>query len=293
MGRGPAKPKLTLELLKQERPDIEILGEYVNNYTKLRVKCPCGNIYEAAPTTLRKGHRCSKCTGVYSQSKEELQSLLPNINIIEKISNNKIIYECPKCKRQTSTSQSYLLSHKDILCYNCRGANISKGRTKTKEYLQSKCPDIEILGEYVNNSTPIRYKCKCGTIHYARPNNLISGNRCWHCRESKGEKLIREYLDKNNINYIMGYKFNNCRDKKPLPFDFYLPDYNYLIEFDGTQHFKSSNLWDRNQDLEIRKNHDKIKTQYCKNNGIKLIRITYKQINEIDGILNRDLGVSS
>lgn len=293
MGRGPAKEKLTLELLKEERPDIEILSEYINNYTKLKVKCPCGNIYEATPTTLREGHKCRRCTGRYQYNLEELQQIRPDLEILEILSNKRIKYRCPICGEVSQTSQLWLTG-KDRTrgCYNCRGQRISKGRTKTKEYLQSKCPDITILGDYINNSTPIKYRCKCGTIHYARPNNLISGNRCWHCRESKGEGLIKEYLDNHNISYMMGYKYDDCRDKKPLPFDFYLSDYNICIEFDGSQHFKSSSLWDKNGDLTIRKQHDKIKTNYCKNKGIKLIRISYKQVNNINGILNRELGIS-
>lgn len=288
MGKKRTREKLTLELLKKERPDLEILGKYINNYTKIKVKCSCGFVYEATPTSLRDHHKCKKCAGRYQYTKEELQEIRPDLEIIGILPNKKIQYRCPICKEITQTSQLWLIGKKrSECCYKCRGQRIAKGRTKTKEYLQSKCPDIEILGDYIDNATPIKYKCKCGTIHYARPNNLISGNRCWHCRESKGEGLIKQYLDSHSIPYIMGYKYIDCKDKRPLPFDFYLPTYNMCIEYDGEQHFKSSSLWDRNGDLNLRKLHDSIKNKYCKEHNIKLLRISYNQIDEIDEILDK------
>jgi very-short-patch-repair endonuclease len=77
----------------------------------------------------------------------------------------------------------------------------------------------------------------------------------------------------------------NCRNKKPLPFDFYLPELNICIEYDGIQHYKT---WKGKQadlyivNLQKTKQHDLIKTNFCKDNGIRLIRIPYtiKSINE-------------
>lgn len=82
-------------------------------------------------------------------------------------------------------------------------------------------------------------------------------------------------LTKKNIFYIRWYGFYDCRDKKPLPFDFYLPDYLACIEADGIQHFEAVDVFGGDDYLKYVKKHDQIKTQYCNNNNIKLLRIPY------------------
>jgi len=81
----------------------------------------------------------------------------------------------------------------------------------------------------------------------------------------------------NNINLIL-----------PLPFDFHLPEYNIYIEYDGEQHFKRYKFEKDDNNLNIRKLRDQIKTDYCKNNNIKLIRIKYTDFKKIESILNKN-----
>ena len=91
---------------------------------------------------------------------------------------------------------------------------------------------------------------------------------------SKGELYIYNYLIKNNIEFAPQFKFDDCRDKRPLPFDFMVKVNNEirLIEFDGSQHFyKSRTMYN----TERVKKHDEIKNKYCKDNNIKLLRIPY------------------
>lgn len=114
---------------------------------------------------------------------------------------------------------------------------------------------------------------------------------CPRCKESKGEKIITNYLKKHNINYKGQYRFEDCRNKKTLPFDFgILDDCNkikFLIEFDGFQHFEpcsfGGNAMENFENIKI---NDKIKTDYCKKNNITLIRINYLQIDNINSILD-------
>ena len=77
-------------------------------------------------------------------------------------------------------------------------------------------------------------------------------------------------------------KFNDCRNKNPLPFDFYLPEYKTCIEFDGRQHFESIEHWEGDNGLLKIKKNDSIKNEYCKDNDIKLIRIPYYEIDNIE-----------
>ena len=99
---------------------------------------------------------------------------------------------------------------------------------------------------------------------------------------SWGEKRILEYLQRKNIEFIWQKKFKDCRDKNPMPFDFYLPNSNTIIEFDGEQHHKPIFKYGA-QSFETTQKHDKMKNQYCKDNGIYLIRL------HIDDLINNVL----
>ena len=87
-------------------------------------------------------------------------------------------------------------------------------------------------------------------------------------------------LDNKNIMYIRNKRFKKCKNIKPLPFDFYLPEYNICIEFDGEQHFREHKIWGNDKLIKTKIN-DKIKNEYCLNNNIRLIRIKFDEnINE-------------
>lgn len=105
--------------------------------------------------------------------------------------------------------------------------------------------------------------------------------------KSKGCLIIENYLLTNSILFIQEKRYDGCKDKKTLPFDYYLPDYNFLIEFDGTHHFKGNlrikDLTKRIESLKIIQLHDQIKNQYARDHQIKLLRIKYdeKYIEEL------------
>ena len=126
-------------------------------------------------------------------------------------------------------------------------------------------------------------KCDCGREVDIPTSALTTGNSttCGFHTQSKGASKIENILIKNKIKYVKEKTFPDCVDKGKLRFDFYLPDYNYCIEYDGEQHFNKANsgfFKDRLEDIQRR---DAIKNQYCKNNNIKLIRISYLDIKNI------------
>ena len=98
--------------------------------------------------------------------------------------------------------------------------------------------------------------------------------------------VIEKFLIKNNINYTTQKKFDDCVNKSRLSFDFWIEDMNTLIEYDGEQHFKPIGVIGGIKKLEYTQLCDKIKNEYCKNNNIRLIRISYKDFNKIDSILH-------
>jgi len=92
-----------------------------------------------------------------------------------------------------------------------------------------------------------------------------------------GEKTIKKILDNLNIKYIYQHKFEKCKDKRELPFDFYLPKYKLCVEYDGKQHFESIEFFGGEKAFKTRQKHDQIKNIFCKDNHINLLRIKYNE----------------
>jgi len=117
-------------------------------------------------------------------------------------------------------------------------------------------------------------------------NSHMQGKGCNSCKESRGEREIAKFLSKYDINYDRQYRFNECRGSKyPLPFDFYIPSTRTCIEFDGEQHFLPLSFFGGQEALDRLRVNDKIKSDYCEDNYISLIRIRYDQIDDIYRIL--------
>lgn len=217
-------------------------------------------------------------------------------------------YECPIHGIKTMKA-SNLLSGKG--CPDCWKSFVESRKkhnnndNKSKYRSQALLPDdverrINLLGgkllnksEYINNSTKnLIILCpRCGQEFKTSLKHFEQhgGQSCSDCykKESVGERKIREYLEKNNIDYVPQYWFDDCRDINPLPFDFYIEKLNMCIEFDGKQHFEPTHFF--NCSYNKIQAHDQIKNKYCLNNGIHLIRIPYWKMNKITDILDNEL----
>ena len=136
-----------------------------------------------------------------------------------------------------------------------------------------------------NNSIVWECKCSCGRTHYATANNLKSHRieSCGCIKESKGIRKIKKLLDNNSINYTTEKTFPNCKFENTnqfARFDFYIND-EFLLEFDGIQHFKDCDNYYFKDTLEKRQNHDQYKNNWCKENNIPLKRIPYTDFDKI------------
>ena len=124
-------------------------------------------------------------------------------------------------------------------------------------------------------------------------NHYYSGAGCPKCKRSIGETLIADYLTELEVNFIEEHSFPDCKHKRKLFFDFYLPDRNMCIEFDGAQHTNPKTYMNGKQmegkDFETIQLRDQIKNEYCVKNNIKLIRVSYKEIKNIREILTKQL----
>lgn len=130
-------------------------------------------------------------------------------------------------------------------------------------------------------------KCECGNVIQRTTNELERNNihSCPNCKiTSIGEEKIKEILTNLNIEFICQYTFKDCKDKKLLPFDFYLPKENILFEYDGLGHYKANEYggWRTENSVKTTQYHDKIKNDYCKNHNIKLIRIPYYDYDKLN-----------
>lgn len=144
--------------------------------------------------------------------------------------------------------------------------------------------------KYINNHTKLFITCNIHGEFSQIPTSHLQGHGCPHCKESKGEKNISKFLNFHTISYDRQHRFNDCRGLKyPLPFDFYIPEKRVCIEFDGEQHFKPLSFFGGIESYERLKINDKIKSDYCEDNYINLIRIRYDQIDKINEILTTHL----
>lgn len=137
-----------------------------------------------------------------------------------------------------------------------------------------------------DNSYIWKCQCDCGNISYVSTSDITCQKiqSCGCSRESHGERKVKLILEKNNINFKQEYCFKDLKNpltNQSLRFDFYLPEQNLCIEYDGEQHFiDSSNYFF--EKLEVIQAKDNIKNEYCKNKDIKLIRIPYIDYKKLD-----------
>jgi hypothetical protein len=124
------------------------------------------------------------------------------------------------------------------------------------------------------------------------PDSHIQGVGCPKCNESKGELAVHQYLCKKNIEFEYQYSFEECKNINPLPFDFAITKDSYvvgLVEYQGKQHYIPTNFGSKtisNEEMfENVKKNDRIKFDYCQENVIPLLVISYKQLGEIDSLL--------
>jgi len=115
-----------------------------------------------------------------------------------------------------------------------------------------------------------------GKVYHQILNDHIRGNAPRGIAvESKGVREILKFLEDKKIRYKREHFYKDCKNINYLRFDFYLIDYNILIEYDGRQHFESVDLFGGDEEFKKRKINDTIKDQYCKKNRIPLLRISY------------------
>lgn len=159
------------------------------------------------------------------------------------------------------------------------------GQRFGKLVVKSKAPNPS---EGRNRHTYWYCDCDCGKTNVLKDGENLKRNLTISCGcigTSKGEYLIKELLEYYNINFEVEKTFETCifpDTNKRARFDFYLSDYNILIEFDGYQHFRFTGYeWNTEENYLKTVAHDEFKNQWCKDNNIKLIRIPYTHLSTL------------
>lgn len=286
--------KFQEESNKVHNNEYEIL-EFISGNKDVKIKHRvCENQFHQLGHRHLRGDRCPFCYRNFKLTKEEILKLSndrwPNdeyMILSEDVEYSKKSLIKHKCGYEYSQLISSHINGKK--CPKCSG-----NAPHTKESVQQKSDIIHnkeylIIDEPKGSFSKIRIIHKsCGSEFYQVVSDHLSGCGCTKCNSSKGENLIERILIENNIKYIKEKKFENCRYKRALKFDFYIPNENTCIEYDGIQHFYPIRYFGGKKSFELQKTKDSIKKDFCLNEGIKLIRIKYDMTNdEIFEIINR------
>ena len=102
---------------------------------------------------------------------------------------------------------------------------------------------------------------------------------------SNGERAAESIFKKYNYVYEHQKRFDDCRDKYTLPFDFYLPAYNLVVEIMGEQHEHPVVVFGGQEKFEIQIRHDKMKRDYLVVHDINILDIWYYDFNKMEELI--------
>ncbi|HDB9835902.1 TPA: GIY-YIG nuclease family protein [Escherichia coli] len=171
--------------------DVEVLGEIINNSTKVLCRCKvCDHKWSVTPNDLKGEHGCPKCAGKMKLSHEEqvtaIAKVNPNVEILGKIINTetKVLCRCKICDHKWSVTPNRLKNGQGCpKCYNLRRGQNSKLTHEDQVAAIAKVnPDVEVLGEITGDKTKVLCRCKvCDHKWSATPNNIKRGYGCPRC----------------------------------------------------------------------------------------------------------------
>jgi very-short-patch-repair endonuclease len=290
-------------LNEKHEQDLTVLGEYKDNETNIEIKHEkCGHTWSPKPMTLTRNNKptgCPNCANnVFERKttkkfKKEVYELVEGeYTVLGEYKNNhtNILMRHEKCGHEWEANpNSFLLGSR---CPECQHPS----RRKTNKEFKKEVKNLHdgsyrSVSKYNGCNKKVKIKhLTCGTIWKIKPTNLLSNkNTCPKCiekeKDSKAVKKIKDFFNRNNIKFKTERKFSDCRYKRQLRFDFYLPNYNLLLEYDGRQHFKA--WYNDDERLKDTRNRDIIKNKWSEENNISLLRINYKNKRRLTKILNQ------
>ena len=203
--------------------------------------------------------------------------------------NQEVLLKCKQHGKKSTTTELIIFNR--FGCKECsyiKRAEQRKGKPRVKfnqfardfkKTFGNKLNLISDIDDYTNLDSLLTAKCQDEShkpvIKKARL--FRRGLGCKNCAESRGERIIRLVLEDMNMSFTQEKRFASCRDKKELPFDFFLPDYGVLIEYQGMQHFSPKGSWGGEASFKATKRRDRVKKKWAKENQIPLLELTSYQ----------------
>jgi len=256
---------------------------YINSKIKIIVTCKIHGDYEISPKSYLQGARCSKC-GVENKyiTKEEAKAICASVHgdtyeynwDTYKNSSSKMDIKCKIHGWFRQRMNTHMSGHGCVKCgVASRTFTQSNVLHKIKHHFRNRYTYEKFV--YVNDDTFATLTCNKHGDFIKEPHELMRGNGCPKCRESKPERDMCNILMDNNIEYVQEYGFPGIRYK----YDICLPKLNVLIEIDGMSHYKSIDHYGGDKALQSSIKRDEEKNELAKKHNMFLIRIPYFKFN--------------
>lgn len=264
------------------------LSDYISMNDEIKLLCAEHGEFKQICRSHLNGFGCKKCSNNEIKSIKFLNEIIGNKGkCLDSIfTGMRFKYNC-KCNCGHEWKITGNKIQQGQWCRKCAGS-FPKNLNWLNEIANKKggkCISVEYFGSHR------KYKWECDKGHQweATASHINKDTWCPKCRESKGELAIKKFLIENKIKYEQQKIFEKCKGKRrALPFDFWIPELRTIIEFNGIQHYKQpTGTWNKNFDLTRRKELDQIKIEFCKNNNINFIEISYLEINKVSEILKK------
>lgn len=259
---------------------------YEGQTKTIDVVCPEHGIFHPSAGNFLRGHGCPECGReiVDKARVKDTEYFIKKAKEIhgDKYDYSRVVYRNNRTKVEIicPVHGSFFQKPNDHTygkgCPSCAGVQ----KSNTQDFV-AKAEAVHhgkydySLVDYKGNKKKVAILCPDHGLFWQTPNSHLLGRGCPICQESYGEQSVRHYLDERGILYKQEYCFPDCKDRATLRFDFYLPDINTCIEFQGKQHYENEPFFDGYGGLAGRKRRDEIKRKYCKDKGIRLIEIKY------------------
>lgn len=267
-------------------------AKYMGSQIKVEVTCNKGHKHFPTPGAIFIGQGCKKC----KYERQVKKQTLTQKQFLTRMKKDWPNYDCTKAKYINALTK-VIITCDNGHCFNIRpndlfnkhGCKIcsnqkngERNRLTQNQFdikAKNKFPAYDFSkSKYVNKYTKIEVTCDKKHTYMANPGDILGGHGCPVCCQSKGEKIIRDFLINKNINFSQEFKFNTCKNKRELPFDFYIPHKNLLIEYQGEQHFdtfRSLRYYGGKKAFLKRQQNDCIKSTWAKEHGYKLLTPNY------------------
>lgn len=266
------------------------LEDYKGSSKKISVlHQECGSKYFIAPQYFTRGSRCPKCSHKNGTTKHRKTQEEFDLEIYDMCGEEYTFIEAyvntytPILVRHNNCGNEYRTAPRDFIkgrrCRKCFFESTLKTQSQWESEVYDLVKDEYTFTEYyINDSTKITVRHNvCGKTYQVKPNNFLNGTRCIYCPSSRGERLVAEYLDYLDVPYIPQWEFDDLRYINRLSFDFYLPDHNTLIEYQGAQHYTPIDFFGGVDALQEQKVRDNLKMEYASAHGYHLIEVPYTE----------------